>query len=119
MAILLGKDCAISVGGNVASARNVTFQMSAKTIEVEEFGVRAAAVHSVGWDATVSVEINNGSDLGTIMADLMAGNTISVSGGAGGWSFTAVPVSVSESDPVDGVATFTVECKLARQGLRY
>ena len=119
MAILLGKDCAVSVGGNVASARSVTFQMAAKTIEVEEFGERAAAVHSVGWDATVSVEFNNGSDLGNIMMMLMNGSTLTVSGGAGGWSFTAVPVSISETDPVDGVATFTVECKLARSGLRF
>jgi len=119
MAILLGRNCAVTVGGNGASARNVTFQMNAKTIEVEEFGVRAAAVHSIGWDATVSVELNDASDLGTIIADLRDGKTLSVSGGAGGWSFTAVPVSISESDPVDGVATFSVECKLARTGLRF
>ena len=118
MAITLGKDCSVSVGGSVASARNVTFQMSAKTIEVEEFGQRAAAVHSVGWDATVSVEFNDGEDLGGIMGSLMDGETLTVSGGTGGWNFTAVPVSISETDPIDGVASFVVECKLARTGLR-
>jgi hypothetical protein len=119
VAILLGRNCAVSVGGNVASARNVTFTMQAKTIDVEEFGERAAATHSVGWDATVSVELNDASDLGSIMNSLMAGTTMTVSGGAAGWSFTAVPVSISENDPVDGVATFIVECKLARAGLRF
>jgi len=108
----------VNVGGNVASARNVTFTMQAKTIDVDEFGVREAATHSVGWEATVSVELNDAQNLGTIMSDLMTGTTMSVSGGAGGWSFTAVPISISENDPVDGVATFTVECKLARLGLR-
>ncbi len=119
MAILLGRNCSVSVGGTVASARNVTFQMQAKTIDVEEFGSREACVHSVGWDASVSVELNDVADLGTIMATLMNGNTITVSGGAGGWSFVAVPVGITENDPVDGVATFTVEAKLARTGLRY
>ena len=108
----------MSVGGSVASARNVTFQMQAKTIDVEEFGVRAAATHSVGWEATVSVELNDSADLGQIMSDLQNGRDLAVSGGAGGWSFRAVPISISENDPVDGVATFTVEAKLARAGLR-
>ena len=119
MAILLGRNCSVSVGGSVASARNVTFTMQAKTIDVEEFGERAAATHSVGWDATVSIELNDASDLGSIMSNLMDGTTLTVSGGAAGWSFTAVPISISENDPVDGVATFTVEAKLARSGLRF
>ena len=114
MAILLGKDCAVTVGGTVASARNVTFQMTAKTIDVQEFGKREEAVIEIGWDSTVSIEFNDGADLGGIMSDLQEGNTVSVSGGAGGWNFEAIPVSISETDPIDGVATFTVECKLGR-----
>ena len=36
----------------------------------------------------------------------------------GAWSFPAVVTSISENDPIDGVATFTVEAKVTRQGLR-
>lgn len=118
MAITLGKDCTVSVGGTVASARNVTFSMQAKTIEVEEFGSREAAVYSIGWDASVTVELNDSGDMGSILSDLMAGNEVTVSGGAGGWSFQAIPVAISETDPIDGVATFTVEAKLTKAGLR-
>jgi hypothetical protein len=41
-----------------------------------------------------------------------------VSGGSGNWSFPAVVTGISETFSVDGVATFTVECKMTRQGLR-
>lgn len=92
--------------------------MQAKTIEVEEFGSREASVYSVGWDASVSIELLDSADLGSIMSDLMNGGTVTVSGGAGGWSFMAIPVSVNESDPIDGVAAFTVEARLTRGGLR-
>jgi len=115
MAITLGKDCTVSVGGTVASARNVTFQVTAKTIEVQEYGKRESAVLATGWDSTVSIEFNDADDLGSIISDLQSGNSVTVSGGAGNWSFEAIPVSVSESDPLDGVATFNVECKLTRQ----
>ena len=47
-----------------------------------------------------------------------AGTPITVSGGAGAWSFLAVITSISESDPIDGVATYTVEARLTRAGLR-
>jgi hypothetical protein len=41
-----------------------------------------------------------------------------VSGGAGAWSFPAVVTSISESDPIDGVATFTVEARVTRANLK-
>ncbi len=115
MAITLGKDCTVSCGGTVASARSVTFSGTARTIEIEEFGSREAAVYSVGWDASVSIEFNDSSDLGGAFDALKDGTLLTVSGGAGGWSFPAIVTSVSETDPIDGVATFTVEAKLGRQ----
>lgn len=114
MAITLGKDCTVSCGGTIASARNVSFSATARTIDVEEFGVREAAVYSVGWDASVSIEFNDNSDLGGVFDALAQGALLTVSGGAGGWSFPCVVTSVTETDPIDGVATFTVEAKLAR-----
>lgn len=114
MAITLGKDCAVSCGGNIASARNVTFSTTARTIDLDEFGSRPAAVRSVGWDASVSIEFNDSADLGAVFTALQTGAVLTVSGGAGGWSFPCVVTSISETDPIDGVATFTVEAKLAR-----
>lgn len=118
MAITLGKDCTVSAGGNVASARNVTFSETARTIDVHEFGSRVAGVYSTGYDATVSIELNDPSDVASFFTALQTGNEIAVSGGAGGWSFPAVVTSISESDPIDGVATFTIEAKFTVTGLR-
>ena len=118
MAITLGKDCSVSVGGNIASARNVTISGSARTIEVEEFGSRESAVYSVGYDASVSVELNDSADTAGLFANLQDGTEITVSGGTGGWSFPAVVTGISETFAVDGVATFTIEAKMTRLGLR-
>lgn len=119
MAITLGKDCTVSIGGTIASARTVTFTQSAKTIDVDEFGSRIAGVYSVGWDASVSIELNDGSDAAGLAAAINSGtDSLTVNGGAGAWSFPCVVTSVSETDSIDGVATFTVEAKLTRTGLR-
>ena len=118
MAITLGKDCSISVGGNVASARNVTISGSARTIDIEEFGSRVNAVYSVGYDATVSVELNDSADAAGFFDQLQNGGDITVSGGSGGWSFPAVITGISETFSVDGVATFTIEARMTTTGLR-
>ena len=116
MAITLGKDCSISLGGNIASARSVTVGVSARTIDIEAFGGRRAEVYSTGWDATVSVELNDASDVDIEL--LQEGTPITVSGGSGNWSFPAVVTGIAETFSVDGVATFSVECKMTRTGLR-
>lgn len=118
MAITLGKDCAIAVGANIVSARNVTVSESVTTIEVEEFGSRINAVYSTGYDASVSVELNDSADATSLITTLQAGTSVTVSGGTGGWSFPAVVTGVSETFSVDGVATFTIEAKITRTGLR-
>lgn len=116
MAITLGKDCTVSVGGNIGSARNVTFTGSARTIDIEAYGARASEVYSTGYDLSISFEFNDSADLS--FSQLLNGTEIQVSGGAGGWSFPAVVTGISESDAIDGVATFQVEARLTRSGLR-
>lgn len=116
MAITLGRDCTISVGGNIASARNVTISKTAKTIDVEEFGSRVNAAYSVGYELTASIEMNDVADVDD--SYITAGTSLTVSGGAGGWSFPAIVTGISETFGVDGVATFTVECRITKQGLR-
>ncbi len=113
MAITLGKDCSIMLdGGYIASARNVTLTESARTIDVNPYGSRYAATYSTGYDCAVSVELNNVSDLGTAFEKMHTGGTFTVYGGAAGFSFLAVMTGISESDPIDGVATFTLEGRM-------
>jgi hypothetical protein len=113
MAITLGRDCSIVLdGGYIASARNVTLTESARTIDVNPYGSRYAATYSTGYDCTVSVELNDVAGLGTAFERMHTGGTFMVQGGAAGFSFLAVLTSISETDPVDGVATFTLEGKM-------
>jgi len=113
MAITLGKDCTISLdGGTITSARNVTLTESARTIDVNAYGSRYAATYSTGYECTVSVELNDSADLGTAFQKMHSGETFQVFGGAAGFSFLAVMTGISESDPVDGVSTFTIEGKM-------
>ena len=118
MAITLGKDVTVSVGGNVASARNATFSYSVNTIDIGEYGVRTAAVYPISYTGSVSIEFNDSSDLGTLYSMITAGTEITVSGGAGAWSFPAVITGASETAGIDGVATFTVEAQMTRSGTR-
>lgn len=116
MAITLGRNCSISVGGNIASARSVTLTQTARTIDVEQFGSRVSAVYSTGYESTVSVECNDSADIS--FSQIASGQSITVSGGAAGWSFEAIVTGISETFSVDGVATFTIECKRTATGLR-
>ena len=118
MAITLGKDCTISVGGNIASARSVSLSYSVQTIDIGEYGVRTAAVYPISYTGSVSIEFNDSSDLGTLYSMITAGTEITVSGGAGAWSFPAVITGASETAGIDGVATFTVEAQMTRSGTR-
>lgn len=118
MAITLGKDCTIALdGGFIASARNVTLTESARTIDVNAFGSRYAAVYSTGYDISVTVELNDAADLGTAFRKMHTGGTFQVVGGAAGFSFLAVLTGISESDPIDGVATFMLEAKMTDPAL--
>ena len=116
MAITLGRNCSISIGGNIASARSVTLSETARTFDIEEYGSRFNSVYSTGYDATVTVELNNVSDLS--FTQIHAGTSITISGGAGNWSFPAVVTGISETFDINGVATFTVECKMTKEGLK-
>jgi hypothetical protein len=116
VAITLGKNCAINVNGAIGSARNVTFSASARTIDIEAYGSRLNQVYSTGYDLSVSFEFNDSADLS--LTQLLQGTVVTVSGGAGSWSFPAIVTAISETDPLDGVATFNVECRLTREGLR-
>lgn len=119
MAITLGKDCTIRVGsGTVVGVRNVTLSESARTIEVNAFGSRYAAVYSTGYDCSVQIELNDPAALGAAFTALHQGSRLTVSGGAGNFSFQAVVTGITETDPIDGVVTCTIEAKMTHPSLR-
>lgn len=118
MAITLGKDVTISLGSTIVSARSVTLSYSVRTIDIEEYGSRVAAVYPVAYEGSVSVEFNDTADLSGLFTLITAGTEFTVSGGAGSWSFTAVATGATETASVDGVATFTVEARMTKAGTR-
>jgi hypothetical protein len=118
VAITLGKDGTISVGSSVTGVRNVQLSTSARTIDVEEFGSRFAAVYSTGREATLSMEVNDDASLSNLVTAHNNGTLVTVSGGVGAWSFPAVITAITENASIDGVVTFQVEAKLTRSGLR-
>jgi hypothetical protein len=65
----------------------------------------------------VSVELNDSAALGSAFSSMHNGTPVQVSGGAGSFSFLAVITGISESDPVDGVATFTIDAKMTDRSL--
>jgi len=118
VAIVLGKDCTVSVGGTIASARNVSFSASVRTIDVNEFGSRYQTVYPTGYEMSAQIEFNDSADIGSVMGWIESGTCVTVSGGAAGWSFPAIITSFSESDPLDSAVAFSVEAKMTKQGLR-
>ena len=118
MPIVLGKDGTVTVGSAVVGVRNVTFSSAARTIDIEEYGSRLVQVYQTGRDGSLSMEVNDTTSINAIATALNAGDEVTVSGGSGGWSFTAVITSLSETAAVDGVVTFQVEAKMTRSGLR-
>ena len=118
MAIILGRDCTVSVGGTVTSARNATFTETARTIDINEFGSRYSSVYSTGFDASCTVEFIDADDAVGMITAMESGAQVTVSGGAGAWTFVAIVTNVGESDPLDDVVAFTVELKITKDGLR-
>ena len=119
MAITLGKDCFVSLGGGtVLSARNVTLSESARTIDVNPYGSREVVAYSTGYECSVSIEFNDEIDVRGAFAYMHSGESFTVLGGAGGFSFRAILTGISESDPIDGVAVFSVEAKMTHRSLR-
>lgn len=118
MAITLGKDATVSVGGSIVGVRNVTFSSSGRTIDVDEYGSRFVSVYQTGRDASLSMEINDNASLSALLTAMNNGTEVTVSGGSGSWSFPAVITAVSENAAVDGVVTFQIEARLTKSGLR-
>lgn len=118
MAITLGKDATIQFGGEVVGVRDITISQSARTIDIEEYGIRNNAVYSTGFDTSISMELNDDESVGPIVQAMADGTAVTVQGGAGGWLFDAVITGISERAALDGVVTFQIEARMTKPGLR-
>jgi hypothetical protein len=120
VAIQLGKDCVISVDGvTLVGVRSVSVQRTARTIDVDEYGSRQATVYPTGFETSVSIELNDID--GCILAKdgIIEGRRFSlISVGGSGVAIPCVVTSFGESQPVDGVVTYTVEARLCREGIQ-
>jgi hypothetical protein len=114
VAITLGKDCTLSVGpagggqAAVVGVRNVTAEQSVTEQEFVPYGSRVSVVYPTAYATTVSLETidDQAATANTFVTWLEQGTKIDVVGT--GFSFTGVVTSVSDSQPLDGVRTFSV-----------
>lgn len=120
MAIQLGKDCVISVDGvTLVGVRAVNVQRTARTIDVDEYGSRQATVYPTGFETSVSIEFNDIDGCNLAKDGIIEGRRFSlISVGGSGVTIPCVVTSFSESQPVDGVVTYTVEARLCRTGIQ-
>ena len=117
MSITLGKDCSISIDGHISGVRNVTLSETARTIDINSYGNRETSVYQTGYDCSVSIELNDSERVVGLFQAMHTGAPVQVSGGSAGFAFSAVITGISETDPIDGVATFTVEAKMTDRSL--
>jgi hypothetical protein len=120
VAIQLGKDCVISVDGvTLVGVRAVNVQRTARTIDVDEYGSRQATVYPTGFETSVSIEFNDIDGCNLAKDGIIEGLKFSlISVGGSGVAIPCVVTSFAESQPVDGVVTYTVEARLCREGIQ-
>lgn len=97
MAITLGKDVSIT---GVANARTVTVNNSASEVDVTKLGDTSRKFRKAVIEQTVEVECVD--DPGVAV-----GGTFTLAGSDTG-NVRYVVTSVAESEPIDGIITFTV-----------
>jgi hypothetical protein len=108
MAVTLGKDVEIT---GVDNARSITVNNSANEVEVTKFGDDSRKFVKAMIEQTVEVECVDDPDV-------EAGDefTLTFTGiGSAGHSKKFIVTNVAESDPLDGIKTFTVSAARAKQ----
>jgi len=103
VAITLGKDVTIT---GLTGARSVTVNNSAAEVDVTKFGDTARKFKKAMIEQTVEVECVD--DPG-----VAAGAAFSLSGVATGNTVEFIVTSVARSEPIDGIATYTVSASRA------
>ncbi len=116
MAIVLGRDCSISVGGStVTGVRSVTFNVTSDEESFVPYGSRFQFAFPTSIEYSVSFETNDDSSSGFIN-NLEDGDELSIT--VAGMTFTGVVVSVSINQPLDGVESYSVALKRTYIGTR-
>lgn len=97
MSVTLGKDVTIS---GISNARTVTVNNSASEIDVTKLGDTSRKFRKAVIEQSVEVECIDDPGVD-------AGDTFTLSGTTTG-NVTYVVTNVSQSQPIDGIVTFTV-----------
>lgn len=97
MAVTLGKDVSIS---GISNARSVTVNNTAAEVDVTKLGDTSRKFRKAMIEQTVEVECVD--DPGVAVGDVFT-----LSGSATG-NVKYVVTNVAETDPIDGIKTFTV-----------
>lgn len=117
MAILLGRDCSLTVNGQpVAGVRSVTASESTQEIEVRPFGSRQVFTYTTGYAVEIAIETIESSTAVDAVGFLQAGTELAVVGT--GFSFVGVVTSVTDNQPLDDVRSFTITIRKTYPGLR-
>ncbi len=103
MAVTLGKD--VTIGG-ISNARSVTVNNSATEVDVTKFGDTSRKFRKAMIEQTVEVECVDAPGVA-------AGGTFTMSGTTTG-NVVYVVTSVTESEPIDDIVTYTVSASRAQ-----
>ncbi len=117
MAISLGRDAGLTWDGvAVAGVRDVQVSYAATTREITPFGSRATISYQTAYGVSITIDTIDDAAAATATAAAIAGTEIAVV--AGGHSFTAVVVNVSDSHPLDDVRGWSIQMAKTQTGLR-
>ena len=103
--VTLGKD--VTIGG-VSNARSCTVNNSAAEVDVTKFGDTSRKFRKAMIEQTCELECVDDPGVD-------AGDTFTLTGTSTGASVTYIVTSVAESDPIDGIKTYTVSATRTEQ----
>jgi hypothetical protein len=103
--VTLGKD--VTIGG-VSNARSCTVNNSAAEVDVTKFGDTSRKFRKAMIEQTCELECVDDPGVD-------AGDTFTLTGTGTGASVVYIVTSVAESDPIDGIKTYTVSATRTEQ----
>jgi hypothetical protein len=103
--VILGKD--VTIGG-VSNARSCTVNNSAAEVDVTKFGDTSRKFRKAMIEQTCELECVDDPGVD-------AGDTFTLTGTGTGASVVYIVTSVAESDPIDGIKTYTVSATRTEQ----
>ena len=103
--VTLGKD--VTIGG-VSNARSCTVNNSAAEVDVTKFGDTSRKFRKAMIEQTCELECVDAPGVD-------AGDTFTLTGTDTGTGVVYIVTSVAESDPIDGIKTYTVSATRTEQ----